>query len=101
MVFAAKKIRDASPDDLKGAGLLTDSTVTNGGWIVLEQRGKFAEGETLTVLNSSGPLSDFPVREIRAADGTRQESANHAKQLILVPSSGDSVPDGTIYMRKA
>lgn len=101
MVFAAKKIRDASPDDLKGAGLLADSTVTTGRWIVLEQRGKFAEGETLTVLNSSGPLSDFPVREIRAADGTHQESANHAKQLILVPSSGDSVPDGTIYMRKA
>ena len=69
--------------------------------MVLEQRGKFTEGETLTVLNPLGELTSYPVREIRAMDGTRQESANHAMQLILVPAPADPVPDGTIFMRKA
>jgi putative protease len=96
MVFAAKKIRDAEPEDLSVSGLdISD------GWMVLEQRGKFTEGETLTVLSPHGELTAYPVREIRAMDGTRQESANHAMQLILVPAPADPVPDGTIFMRKA
>lgn len=50
----------------------------------IEQRNKFSVGETIEVMKPSGENIEVTVQRILAEDGTEQESAPHAKQVLYV-----------------
>jgi putative protease len=50
----------------------------------LEQRNKFSVGEQIEIMKPDGRNISVTVEEIRATDGTEQESAPHPKQKLWV-----------------
>lgn len=62
----------------------TVETVREDGWCRIEQKNKFSVGEKIEVMKPDGTNVEVTVRAITADDGTPQESAPHARQIIWV-----------------
>lgn len=69
------------------------------GRIVLEQRNKFAVGETIEAMLFDGRNQELVVQEIRDDEGNIMESAPHPKQRLHV-NLGVQLPIGCILRRK-
>ncbi len=69
------------------------------GRIVLEQRNKFAVGETIEAMLFDGTNQELVVQEIRDDEGNIMESAPHPKQRLHV-ELGVQLPIGCILRRK-
>lgn len=69
------------------------------GRIVLEQRNKFAVGETIEAMLFDGINQELVVQEIRDDEGNIMESAPHPKQRLHV-ELGVQLPIGCILRRK-
>ena len=69
------------------------------GRIVLEQRNKFAVGETIEAMLFDGTNQERVVQEIRDDEGNIMESAPHPKQRLHV-ELGVQLPIGCILRRK-
>lgn len=69
------------------------------GRIVLEQRNKFAVGETIEAMLFDGTNQELVVQEIRDDEGNIMESAPHPKQRFHV-ELGVQLPIGCILRRK-
>ena len=69
------------------------------GRIVLEQRNKFAVGETIEAMLFDGTNQELVVQEIRDDEGNIMESAPHPKQRLHV-DLGVQLPIGCILRRK-
>ena len=69
------------------------------GRIVLEQRNKFAVGETIEAMLFDGRNQELVVQEIRDDEGNIMESAPHPKQRLHV-DLGVQLPIGCILRRK-
>lgn len=69
------------------------------GRIVLEQRNKFAVGETIEAMLFDGSDQELVVQEIRDDEGSIMESAPHPKQRLHV-ELGVQLPIGCILRRK-
>lgn len=77
---------------------MVEQTDTQGR-IVLEQRNKFAVGETIEAMLFDGTNQELVVQEIRDDDGNIMESAPHPKQRLHV-DLGVQLPIGCILRRK-
>lgn len=77
---------------------MVEQTDTQGR-IVLEQRNKFAVGETIEAMLFDGSNQELVVQEIRDDDGNIMESAPHPKQRLHV-ELGVQLPIGCILRRK-
>lgn len=77
---------------------MVEQTDTQGR-IVLEQRNKFAVGETIEAMLFDGRNQELVVQEIRDDEGNIMESAPHPKQRIHV-DLGVQLPIGCILRRK-
>ena len=77
---------------------MVEQTDTQGR-IVLEQRNKFAVGETIEAMMFDGSDQELVVQEIRDDDGNIMESAPHPKQRLHV-DLGVQLPIGCILRRK-
>ena len=55
------------------------------GVLTVEQRNRFAVGETLEVLSPGIPAREFEVTAITDLDGGAQDCAPHPQQTVLVP----------------
>ncbi|MBO4947694.1 MAG: U32 family peptidase [Lachnospiraceae bacterium] len=77
---------------------MVEQTDTQGR-IVLEQRNKFAVGETIEAMVFDGSNQELVVQEIRDDDGNIMESAPHPKQRLHV-ELGVQLPIGCILRRK-
>ena len=77
---------------------MVEQTDTQGR-IVLEQRNKFAVGETIEAMLFDGNNQELVVQEIRDDEGNIMESAPHPKQRIHV-ELGVQLPIGCILRRK-
>lgn len=77
---------------------MVEQTDTQGR-IVLEQRNKFAVGETIEAMMFDGSNQELVVQEIRDDDGNIMESAPHPKQRLHV-DLGVQLPIGCILRRK-
>ena len=62
----------------------TVDEVDDRGLVRIEQKNKFSVGETIEVMKPDGRNLPAVVREIRSEDGTAQESAPHARQVVYV-----------------
>lgn len=69
------------------------------GRIVLEQRNKFAVGETIEAMLFDGRNQELVVQEIRDDEGNIMESAPHPKQRLHV-DLGVQLPIGCVLRRK-
>lgn len=77
---------------------MVEQTDTQGR-IVLEQRNKFAVGETIEAMLFDGTNQELVVQEIRDDEGNIMESAPHPKQRLHV-ELGVQLPIGCILRRK-
>ena len=77
---------------------MVEQTDTQGR-IVLEQRNKFAVGETIEAMLFDGRNQELVVQEIRDDEGNIMESAPHPKQHLHV-DLGVQLPIGCILRRK-
>lgn len=77
---------------------MVEQTDTQGR-IVLEQRNKFAVGETIEAMLFDGSNQELVVQEIRDDDGNIMKSAPHPKQRLHV-KLGVQLPIGCILRRK-
>ena len=77
---------------------MVEQTDTQGR-IVLEQRNKFAVGETIEAMLFDGRNQELVVQEIRDDEGNIMESAPHPKQCLHV-DLGVQLPIGCILRRK-
>ncbi len=77
---------------------MVEQTDTQGR-IVLEQRNKFAVGETIEAMLFDGNNQELVVQEIRDDEGNIMESAPHPKQRLHV-ELGVQLPIGCILRRK-
>lgn len=77
---------------------MVEQTDTQGR-MVLEQRNKFAVGETIEAMMFDGSNQELIVQEIRDDDGNIMESAPHPKQRLHV-DLGVQLPIGCILRRK-
>lgn len=77
---------------------MVEQTDTQGR-MVLEQRNKFAVGETIEAMLFDGTNQELVVQEIRDDDGNIMESAPHPKQRLHV-DLGVQLPIGCILRRK-
>ena len=77
---------------------MVEQTDTQGR-MVLEQRNKFAVGETIEAMMFDGSNQELVVQEIRDDDGNIMESAPHPKQRLHV-ELGVQLPIGCILRRK-
>ena len=77
---------------------MVEQTDTQGR-IVLEQRNKFAVGETIEAMLFDGSNQELVVQEIRDDEGNIMESAPHPKQRLHV-ELGVQLPIGCILRRK-
>ena len=77
---------------------MVEQTDTQGR-MVLEQRNKFAVGETIEAMLFDGSNQELVVQEIRDDDGNIMESAPHPKQRLHV-DLGVQLPIGCILRRK-
>ncbi len=77
---------------------MVEQTDTQGR-MVLEQRNKFAVGETIEAMMFDGSNQELVVQEIRDDDGNIMESAPHPKQRLHV-DLGVQLPIGCILRRK-
>lgn len=77
---------------------MVEQTDTQGR-IVLEQRNKFAVGETIEAMLFDGRNQELVVQEIRDDEGNIMESAPHPKQRLHV-DLGVQLPIGCILRRK-
>lgn len=77
---------------------MVEQTDTQGR-IVLEQRNKFAVGETIEAMLFDGRNQELVVQEIRDDEGNIMESAPHPKQRLHV-ELGVQLPIGCILRRK-
>lgn len=77
---------------------MVEQTDTQGR-IVLEQRNKFAVGETIESMLFDGRNQELVVQEIRDDEGNIMESAPHPKQRLHV-DLGVQLPIGCILRRK-
>lgn len=77
---------------------MVEQTDTQGR-IVLEQRNKFAVGETIEAMLFDGKNQELVVQEIRDDEGNIMESAPHPKQRLHV-DLGAQLPIGCILRRK-
>lgn len=77
---------------------MVEQTDTQGR-IVLEQRNKFAVGETIEAMLFDGRNQELVVQEIRDDEGNIMESAPHPKQRLHV-DLGTQLPIGCILRRK-
>lgn len=77
---------------------MVEQTDTQGR-IVLEQRNKFAVGETIEAMLFDGRNQELVVQEIRDDEGNIMESAPHPKQRLHV-DLGAQLPIGCILRRK-
>ena len=77
---------------------MVEQTDTQGR-IVLEQRNKFAIGETIEAMLFDGRNQELVVQEIRDDEGNIMESAPHPKQRLHV-DLGVQLPIGCILRRK-
>ncbi len=77
---------------------MVEQTDTQGR-IVLEQRNKFAVGETIEAMLFDGRNQELVVQEIRDDEGNIMESAPHPKQRLHV-NLGVQLPIGCILRRK-
>ena len=71
-----------------------------GDQLVLEQRNKFSVGEEIFFLLPQGEPKAYTVPQIMAEDGTLQESASHAQQIVRVPAPDWELPEGCIVMKR-
>ena len=62
----------------------TVEAVREDGYCRIEQKNKFSVGEKIEVMKPDGTNVEVTVRAITAEDGTPQESAPHARQIIWV-----------------
>ncbi|WP_373262565.1 peptidase U32 family protein [Hungatella hathewayi] len=62
----------------------TVASVDDRGYARIEQKNKFSVGETIEVMKPDGTNSEVVVNAIYAEDGTPQESAPHARQMVDV-----------------
>lgn len=62
----------------------TVEDVREDGYCRIEQKNKFSVGEKIEVMKPDGTNVEVTVRAITAEDGTPQESAPHARQIIWV-----------------
>ena len=62
----------------------TVASVNARGYARIEQKNKFSVGETIEVMKPDGTNSEIVVKAIYAEDGTPQESAPHARQMVDV-----------------
>ena len=62
----------------------TVASVDDRGYARIEQKNKFSVGETIEVMKPDGTNSEIVVKAIYAEDGTPQESAPHARQMVDV-----------------
>jgi putative protease len=58
--------------------------ITDDGLVQLEQRNKFSVGEKIEIMKPDGRDIETTVLEIRAEDGTLQDSAPHPQQKLTV-----------------
>ena len=77
---------------------MVEQTDTQGR-IVLEQRNKFAVGETIEAMLFDGRNQELVVQEIRDDEGNIMESAPHPKQRLHV-DLGAQLPIGCLLRRK-
>ena len=77
---------------------MVEQTDTQGR-MVLEQRNKFAVGETIEAMLFDGTNQELVVQEIRDDEGNIMESAPHPKQRLHV-DLGVQLPIGCILRRK-
>ena len=77
---------------------MVEQTDTQGR-MVLEQRNKFAVGETIEAMLFDGSNQELVVQEIRDDEGNIMESAPHPKQRLHV-ELGVQLPIGCILRRK-
>lgn len=77
---------------------MVEQTDTQGR-MVLEQRNKFAVGETIEAMLFDGTNQELVVQEIRDDEGNIMESAPHPKQRLHV-ELGVQLPIGCILRRK-
>lgn len=77
---------------------MVEQTDTQGR-IVLEQRNKFAVGETIEAMLFDGRNQELVVQEIRDDEGNIMESAPHPKQRLHV-DLGVQLPIGCVLRRK-
>ena len=62
----------------------TVASVNDRGYARIEQKNKFSVGETIEVMKPDGTNSEVVVKAIYAEDGTPQERAPHARQMVDV-----------------
>ena len=62
----------------------TVASVDDRGYARIEQKNKFSVGETIEVMKPDGTNREVVVKAIYAEDGTPQESAPHARQMVDV-----------------
>lgn len=62
----------------------TVESVDPRGYVKLEQKNKFSVGEEIEIMKPDGRNLFAKVRGIYAEDGTSQESAPHARQIVFV-----------------
>ena len=62
----------------------TVASVDDRGYARIEQKNKFSVGETIEVMKPDGTNCEVVVKGIYAEDGTPQESAPHARQMVDV-----------------
>ena len=77
----------------------TVDEVDGRGLARIEQKNKFSAGETVEVMKPDGRNLSAVVREIRGEDGTVQESAPHAKQIVYV-DLGEGLEEFDILRRR-
>lgn len=79
----------------------TVETVREDGWCRIEQKNKFSVGETIEIMKPDGSNVEATVRGITAEDGTPQESAPHARQIIWVDLATELDPYDILRRREA
>ena len=77
----------------------TVDEVDGRGLARIEQKNKFSAGETVEVMKPDGRNLSAVVRAIRGEDGTVQESAPHAKQIVYV-DLGEGLEEFDILRRR-
>ncbi len=77
----------------------TGDRVDDRGLARIEQKNKFSVGETIEVMKPDGRNLSAVVKAIRGEDGTPQESAPHARQIVYV-DLGEDLEEFDILRRR-
>ena len=77
----------------------TVDRVDDRGLARIEQKNKFSVGETIEVMKPDGRNLSAVVKAIRGEDGTPQESAPHARQIVYV-DLGEDLEEFDILRRR-